>query len=116
MGHGMRDLLIRLAIILSVFMTGMHFPVEAAQPRILGDAEAYTCIDSGKTEKADQHSSKPDDQAGETSHHHHSPLAMDLDCKVAASDLAPTLSLHFPVTPAALTSRNPVPPLDPPLA
>ncbi|MBF9153094.1 hypothetical protein [Novosphingobium jiangmenense] len=112
----MRELLIRIAIIFSVFMAGMHFPAEAAQPRIQGDVEAYTCIEDGTADAAGQHSSKPDDQAGEAAHHHHGPMAMDLHLKAAASDLAPTPSLHFPASPAALTSRNPVPPLDPPLA
>lgn len=112
----MRELLIRFAIIFSVFMAGMHFPVEAAQPRLLGDAEAYTCIDDAEAAKAGHHDSSPDDPAGEIAHHHHSPMAMDLNCKVGSSDLAPTPSLHFPANPAVLTSRNPVPPLDPPLA
>ena len=112
----MRKLLIRLAIIFSVFVTGMHFPAQAAQSRVQGDVEAFTCIEHGDDDKAEQRSSKPDDQAGEAAHHHHSPMAMDLQLKAAAGDLAPTPSLHFPVSPAALASRNPVPPLDPPLA
>lgn len=112
----MGKLLVRLAIIFSVFVTGMHFPAQAAQNRMQGDVEAFTCMEHGDADKAEQRSSKPDDQTSEAAHHHHSPMAMDLPLKAASGDLAPTPSLHFPVSPTALTSRNPVPPLDPPLA
>lgn len=115
MGCPMRELLIRFAIVFSVLLAGMHFPAHAAQSRIDGDVEAYTCIDHGGPENAGKHSTQPDDQAGEAAHHHHSPMAIGLDVKAGASDLAPTPSLHFPARTTALTSRKTVPPLEPPL-
>lgn len=115
MGCLMRELLIRFAIVFSVLLAGMHFPAHAAQSRIDGDVEAYTCIDHGGPENAGKHSTQPDDQAGEAAHHHHSPMAIGLDVKAGASDLAPTPSLHFPARATALTSRKTVPPLEPPL-
>ncbi|NLR39752.1 hypothetical protein [Novosphingobium sp. ERW19] len=111
----MRELLIRFAIVFSVLLAGMHFPAHAAQSRIDGDVEAYTCIDHGEGDTTGKHSAQPDDQAGEAAHHHHSPMAIGMDSKAGANDLAPTPSLHFPARATALTSRKTVPPLEPPL-
>lgn len=115
MGSTMRGMLIRLAIVFSVLLAGMHFPAHAAQSRIDGDVEAYTCIDHGEGDTTGKHSAQPDDQAGEAAHHHHSPMAIGMDLKAGANDLAPTPSLHFPARATALTSRKTVPPLEPPL-
>lgn len=115
MGGAMRELLIRFAIVFSVLLAGMHFPAHAAQSRIDGDVEAYTCIDHGEGDTTGKHSAQPDDQAGEAAHHHHSPMAIGMDLKAGANDLAPTPSLHFPARATALTSRKTVPPLEPPL-
>lgn len=112
----MRELLVRIAIIVSVFMAGMHFPAEAAQSHVQGDVEAYTCIEDAQHNEKQQQSSQGDDQAADTAHHHHGPMAVNLDLKARESELALTPSLHYPATSAALPSRNPVPPLQPPLA
>lgn len=111
----MRALLLRLAILLSVVLAGLHMPAMAAD---LGEADDAAVFAFAKQDHlhANHQSPATGEQSGEAVHHHHCPLAIDFAGPANSGDLAPVSQSHFAATPGPLTSRATAPPVNPPLA
>lgn len=111
----MRAFFIRLAILLSVIMAGIHVPATAAERGESCDNATVISLGAQLAGHSHDHSA-PVEQGSDTAHHHHYPMALHLIGTAGSGDLAPVAQLHFPVAPDALTSRTIAPPIDPPLA
>lgn len=110
-----RGILIRFAILFSVILAGLHVPAVAADlGEVDGIVTAY-CAEHDDGPSVD-HKSIPGEQGNEGLHHHHCPMAADLDGPADSSDLAPMAQVHVPAALGALKSRATAPPIDPPLA
>jgi hypothetical protein len=114
-GVGMRSLLVRLAIIFSVFMAGMHAP-EAAHA--LERSEIGLHHDHHDARDAPEDRSDggvPQGVGGEALHHHHCPIGLASGNPVNGLAVALASETPHPAKAATLTSRATAPSLEPPL-
>lgn len=111
----MRAMFVRLMIILSVFMAGMHAPAIAHDDVGLespAQCDELSVFDTDAT----NHGPESADVGGHAVHHHHCPVGLTSGVdSSAAFDFQASL-FPPPGKSAALASHTTAPPLDPPLA
>ncbi len=111
----MRGPLIRLLVVLSVLLAGLHTPVLAHDSRSLTVDVHHHDHESADT-SADGKQESPGALGGDALHHHHCPLALaGATAEIVAAALTGGADF-LPGCSRALSSLATAPPLEPPLA
>lgn len=112
----MRVLLLRLAIVFSVIMAGMHTPA-SAHVESKADVALHHDHHFDQTANMSESNEKaPIEGSGTAMHHHHCPIGLNPAPFVALTAMLPLQLVPSSSSAAALRSRATAPPLQPPSA
>lgn len=111
----MRMFLLRLAVVFSVIMAGMHMP-DTAHAQSAADSSLHHDHHANASDDVSNENGESPDIGSDVMHHHHCPIGLDSNPADMIGEMILGGSLLLPANSAALRSRATEPPLEPPLA
>jgi hypothetical protein len=113
MANDMRALFLRLVMVFSVLLAGLHIPASAQQIDLADHHDSHAVETHNM---AGEHHDMPVDSDCDFLHHHHCPVGLASNSSLDLASLLIREPRLVPLTFASLHSRATAPPLKPPSA